>query len=69
MLTFSRTMHRTLKLESLILTANHKTVKLVDFGSTGEESLIEVMTAETGTYHRMALELYSTVTLNHLGDE
>ncbi|CAK9176590.1 unnamed protein product [Ilex paraguariensis] len=55
--------HRDLKPENLILTADQKTVKLVDFGLAREESLTEMMTAETGTYRWMAPELYSTVTL------
>ncbi|MBA0791523.1 hypothetical protein Gohar_016098, partial [Gossypium harknessii] len=49
--------------ENLILTEDHKTVKLADFGLAREESLTEMMTAETGTYRWMAPELYSTVTL------
>ncbi|AED94561.1 putative dual-specificity kinase TKL-Pl-4 family [Arabidopsis thaliana] len=57
--------HRDLKPESLILTADYKTVKLADFGLAREESLTEMMTAETGTYRWMAPELYSTVTLRH----
>ncbi|KAF5179625.1 Serine/threonine-protein kinase STY13 [Thalictrum thalictroides] len=57
--------HRDLKPDNLILTADHKTVKLVDFGLAREESLTEMMTAETGTYRWMAPELYSTVTLRH----
>ncbi|KAI3907003.1 hypothetical protein MKW92_044344 [Papaver armeniacum] len=57
--------HRDLKPENLILTADHKTVKLVDFGLAREESVTEMMTAETGTYRWMAPELYSTVTLRH----
>ncbi|GAB4844962.1 hypothetical protein Ancab_038356 [Ancistrocladus abbreviatus] len=40
-----------------------KLVKLADFGLAREESLTEMMTAETGTYRWMAPELYSTVTL------
>ncbi|MBA0672141.1 hypothetical protein Goklo_024118, partial [Gossypium klotzschianum] len=51
--------------ENLILTEEHKTVKLADFGLAREESLTEMMTAETGTYRWMAPELYSTVTLRH----
>ncbi|XP_062170325.1 serine/threonine-protein kinase STY13 [Alnus glutinosa] len=55
--------HRDLKPENLLLNAEHKTVKLADFGLAREESLTEMMTAETGTYRWMAPELYSTVTL------
>ncbi|KAI7724893.1 hypothetical protein M8C21_025819, partial [Ambrosia artemisiifolia] len=50
-------------LKNLLLTADHKSVKLADFGLAREESLTEMMTAETGTYRWMAPELYSTVTL------
>ncbi|KAJ7539028.1 hypothetical protein O6H91_11G085800 [Diphasiastrum complanatum] len=57
--------HRDLKPDNLLLTGDHKTVKLVDFGLAREETLTEMMTAETGTYRWMAPELYSTVTLRH----
>ncbi|XP_058075315.1 serine/threonine-protein kinase STY13 [Magnolia sinica] len=57
--------HRDLKPDNLLLTANHKTLKLADFGLAREESVTEMMTAETGTYRWMAPELYSTVTLRH----
>ncbi|KAF5737284.1 hypothetical protein HS088_TW13G00163 [Tripterygium wilfordii] len=55
--------HRDLKPDNLLLTANQKAVKLADFGLAREESVTEMMTAETGTYRWMAPELYSTVTL------
>lgn len=55
--------HRDLKPDNLLLTANKKNVKLVDFGLAREETVTEMMTAETGTYRWMAPELYSTVTL------
>ncbi|KVH92870.1 Protein kinase, catalytic domain-containing protein [Cynara cardunculus var. scolymus] len=51
--------------QNLLLTADHRSVKLADFGLAREESLTEMMTAETGTYRWMAPELYSTVTLRH----
>jgi serine/threonine protein kinase len=51
--------------DNLLLTADQKRVKLVDFGLAREETLTEMMTAETGTYRWMAPELYSTVTLRH----
>lgn len=48
--------------ENLLLTADHKTVKLADFGLAREESLTEMMTAETGTYRWMAPEVcYFTI--------
>nr|GEV72291.1 serine/threonine-protein kinase HT1-like [Tanacetum cinerariifolium] len=49
--------------DNLLLTANQKSVKLADFGLAREETVTEMMTAETGTYRWMAPELYSTVTL------
>uniref|UniRef100_A0A2P2L6F0 Protein kinase atn1 n=1 Tax=Rhizophora mucronata TaxID=61149 RepID=A0A2P2L6F0_RHIMU len=55
--------HRDLKPDNLLLTATHRSVKLADFGLAREESVTEMMTAETGTYRWMAPELYSTVTL------
>ncbi|XP_031264605.1 serine/threonine-protein kinase STY13 isoform X2 [Pistacia vera] len=55
--------HRDLKPDNLLLTANQKSLKLADFGLAREESVTEMMTAETGTYRWMAPELYSTVTL------
>eukprot|EP01018_Ginkgo_biloba_P025073 Gb_07661 [translate_table: standard] len=57
--------HRDLKPDNLLLTADQTRVKLVDFGLAREETLTEMMTAETGTYRWMAPELYSTVTLRH----
>ncbi|KAD4889031.1 hypothetical protein E3N88_21104 [Mikania micrantha] len=49
--------------ENLVLTKDQRTLKLVDFGLAREETVTEMMTAETGTYRWMAPELYSTVTL------
>ena len=46
--------------ENLILTADHKTVKLADFGLAREESLTDMMTAETGTYRWMAPGVLNT---------
>lgn len=43
--------------ENLLLTADKKTVKLADFGLAREETLTEMMTAETGTYRWMAPEV------------
>ena len=43
--------------ENLLLTADQRTVKLVDFGLAREETLTEMMTAETGTYRWMAPEV------------
>ena len=51
--------------DNVLLTADQKRVKLLDFGLAREETLTEMMTAETGTYRWMAPELYSTVTLRH----
>ena len=44
---------------------DQKRIKLADFGLAREETLTEMMTAETGTYRWMAPKLYSTVTLRH----
>mgnify|MGYP000589007668 FL=1 len=44
-------------IDNLLLTADQKTVKLVDFGLAREETLTEMMTAETGTYRWMAPEV------------
>eukprot|EP00252_Welwitschia_mirabilis_P002588 TRINITY_DN1253_c0_g1_i1.p1 TRINITY_DN1253_c0_g1~~TRINITY_DN1253_c0_g1_i1.p1 ORF type:complete len:317 (-),score=57.45 TRINITY_DN1253_c0_g1_i1:313-1263(-) len=60
--------HRDLKPDNLLLTADQKSLKLIDFGLAREESLTEMMSAETGTYRWMAPELYSTVTLR-LGEK
>ncbi|KVI06304.1 Protein kinase, catalytic domain-containing protein [Cynara cardunculus var. scolymus] len=48
--------HRDLKPENLVLTKDQRTLKLVDFGLAREESVTEMMTAETGTYRWMAPE-------------
>ena len=50
--------------ENLILTADRKTVKLADFGLAREESLTEMMTAETGTYRWMAPEVLLNLKTN-----
>lgn len=55
--------HRDLKPDNLLLTEDQESVKLADFGLAREETVTEMMTAETGTYRWMAPELYSTVTL------
>ncbi|KAG9440917.1 hypothetical protein H6P81_021082 [Aristolochia fimbriata] len=55
--------HRDLKPDNLLLTDDKKNLKLADFGLAREETVTEMMTAETGTYRWMAPELYSTVTL------
>lgn len=44
--------------ENLLLTADLRTVKLVDLGLAREETLTEMMTAETGTYRWMAPEVH-----------
>ncbi|CAI0474787.1 unnamed protein product [Linum tenue] len=48
--------HRDLKPDNLLLTADQKSVKLADFGLAREETVTEMMTAETGTYRWMAPE-------------
>jgi len=40
-----------------LLTADQKSVKLADFGLAREETVTEMMTAETGTYRWMAPEV------------
>ncbi|GAV91434.1 Pkinase domain-containing protein [Cephalotus follicularis] len=51
--------HRDLKPDNLLPPANQKSVKLADFGLAREESVTEMMTTETGTYHWMAPEVRS----------
>ncbi|GAV79729.1 Pkinase domain-containing protein, partial [Cephalotus follicularis] len=51
--------HRDLKHDNLLPTANQKSVKLVDFGLAREESVMEMMTAETMTYRWMAPKVRS----------
>lgn len=51
--------------ENLLLTADQRTVKLVDLGLAREETLTEMMTAETGTYRWMAPEV-CTIAVSYL---
>ena len=44
--------------DNLLLTVDQKKVKLADFGLAREETLTEMMTAETGTYRWMAPEVH-----------
>lgn len=44
--------------DNLLLTENHKSLKLADFGLAREETVTEMMTAETGTYRWMAPEVW-----------
>ncbi|RZS16980.1 hypothetical protein BHM03_00049062 [Ensete ventricosum] len=60
--------HRDLKPENLLLTADQRTVKLVDLGLAREETLTEMMTAETGTYRWMAPEHGEKKHYNHKVD-
>ena len=46
--------------DNLLLTANRKKLKLTDFGLAREETVTEMMTAETGTYRWMAPEVVNT---------
>lgn len=54
--------------DNLLLTVNQKNVKLIDFGLAREETVTEMMTAETGTYRWMAPEvpLYLYLIGNHV---
>jgi len=45
------------RVDNLLLTENQESVKLADFGLAREESVTEMMTAETGTYRWMAPEV------------
>lgn len=54
--------------ENLLLTEDQKTVKLADLGLAREESLTEMMTAETGTYRWMAPEVLSILVLSFVWD-
>ncbi|ONM10761.1 Protein kinase superfamily protein [Zea mays] len=56
--------HRDLKPDNLLLTANRKKLKLTDFGLAREETVTEMMTAETGTYRWMAPEVVNTIFLH-----
>ncbi|GAV76253.1 Pkinase_Tyr domain-containing protein, partial [Cephalotus follicularis] len=51
--------HRDLKPDDLLPIVNKKSVKLADFGLAREESVTEMMTAETRTYRWMAPEVRS----------
>lgn len=44
-----------------MLTADRKKLKLTDFGLAREETVTEMMTAETGTYRWMAPEVINTI--------
>jgi len=57
LLIFSLCFFPSLCAENLLLTADQRTVKLVDLGLAREETLTEMMTAETGTYRWMAPEV------------
>lgn len=43
--------------DNLLLTSDQKSLKLADFGLAREETVTEMMTAETGTYRWMAPEV------------
>jgi serine/threonine protein kinase len=49
-----------------LLTANRKKLKLTDFGLAREETVTEMMTAETGTYRWMAPEVVAHSFLQQL---
>ncbi|XP_074300231.1 serine/threonine-protein kinase STY13-like [Silene latifolia] len=53
---------------NLLLTADHKSVKLAVFGFAREETLTEMTTAETGTYRWISPKLFS-ISSSHQGEK